>query len=176
MKSNQTFTRIVSFFCIAFLFVALPALITAQTPTLKHVFDIRAKIGQSINEGTDADGRLKVTIPITGGEVTGDLNAIILPGGADHQLVDTIRKTNTLRAVYDILTPDSTIIRVTNEGINLFAPNTYYFVTTPTFELLLPQPSSERTTPYDWLTERIFVCRPINFGNAEITLRVWQID
>lgn len=147
----------------------LPFLLEAQTPGLRHVVDIRAEIGASVSESADQEGCVRVTIPITGGSVTGDLNAVILPGGADHQLVDTIRRRNSLCAVYDIMTPDSTVIRVRNEGINLYGDGKYYFVTSPKFEC---DPASS----YAWLMDRIFVCRPVGFGNGEITLRVWEVE
>ena len=45
----------------------------AQTPTLTHVFDIRAEIGEAINGGMNPHG-VRVPIPITGGTVEGKVN------------------------------------------------------------------------------------------------------
>lgn len=135
----------------------------AQTPSLSHVFDIRAEIGPSYNDGE------YVVIPITGGEIVGDVNGIILSGGADRQKVDTTNKVARLCATYNILTTDSTMIHVVNEGINCFSEGDYYFVTSPQFEC----PGESR---HSWMNNRIFVCRPVDFAEKEITLRVWMVE
>ena len=144
----------------------LPA-IHAQEPTLNHVMYIRAEIGEPINEGYDADGLLKVTIPITGGTVTGKIAGTIVPGGADFQTVDTLAQVSRLHAVYDFVTGDSITVSVINDGINVFRDNDYYFCTAPRF-------SCDPDSQWAWLMNRIFVCRPVEFGNGYIVLRVWE--
>ncbi len=138
-----------------------------QTPELRHVFDIRAEIMDAYNLGQVPHGQ-RVIIPITGGDVTGEVNGKILPGGADYQLVDTVQKRTELKAIYTIMADDSTLINVVNEGINCYAPGEYYFTTTPKFEC-------DENSRYAWLNNRIFVCRPVSFEDGAIVLRVWEV-
>ena len=153
----------------ALLTVMLSALASfAQTPTLTHVFDIRAEIGEAINGGANPHG-VRVTIPITGGTVTGKVNGKIIPGGADYQLVNPEQHRSELQAIYTIMTNDSVAIHVCNEGINRFAPDDSYFMTSPTFEC-------DINSQYNWLNNRIFVCRPVAFAPSAITLRVWMAE
>ncbi|MDE6697776.1 MAG: DUF3237 family protein [Muribaculaceae bacterium] len=140
----------------------------AQTPILTHVFDIRAEIGQAINGGQNPHG-VRVTIPITGGEVTGKVNGKVIPGGADYQLVNPDQQRSELKAIYTIMTNDSVAIHVCNEGINWFAPDDSYFMTSPKFEC-------DINSPYNWLNNRIFICRPIGFEQNAITLRIWMAE
>ena len=146
--------------------LSLPAL--GETPTLTHVFDIRAEIGQAINGRQNPHG-VRVTIPITGGEVTGLVNGKVIPGGADYQLVNPDQQRSELRAIYTIMTNDSVAIHVCNEGINRFAPDDSYFMTSPKFEC-------DINSPYNWLNNRIFVCRPVGFEQNAITLRIWMAE
>ncbi len=140
----------------------------AQTPTLTHVFDIRAEIGEAINGGENPHG-VRVTIPITGGEVSGKINGKVLPGGADYQLVNPAQQRSELQAIYTIMTNDSVAIHVCNEGITRFAPGDSYFMTSPKFEC-------DIHSPYNWLNNRIFICRPVGFESNAITLRVWMAE
>lgn len=138
-----------------------------QTPELRHVFDIRAEVTAPFNLGQVPHGQ-RVVIPITGGDVTGEVNGKILPGGADYQLVDTVQKRTELKAIYTIMADDSTLINVVNEGINCYTPGEYYFMATPKFEC-------DQNSRYAWLNNRIFVCRPISFEDGAIVLRVWEV-
>lgn len=143
-------------------------LLHAQTPTLTHVFDIVAEIGEAINGGPCPHG-VRVTIPITGGSVTGKVNGKIIPGGADYQLLNPEQQRSELQAIYTIITEDSVAIHVCNEGINRFAPDDSYFMTSPKFEC-------DVNSSYNWLNNRIFVCRPVGFEKNAITLRVWMAE
>lgn len=138
-----------------------------QTPELRHVFDIRAEITAALNLGKVPYGE-RVVIPITGGEVTGVVNGKVLSGGADYQIVDTVQKRTELKAIYTIMADDSTLINVVNEGINCYSPGDYYFMTSPKFEC-------DQNSPYAWLNDRIFVCRPVSFEDGAIVLRVWEV-
>ncbi len=148
--------------------IAASLSISAQTPVMTHVFDIRAEIGAAINGGQNTHG-VSVTIPITGGDVTGKVNGKVLPGGADYQLVNPDQQRSELKAIYTIMTNDSVAIRVCNEGINRFAPDDSYFMTSPKFEC-------DINSPYNWLNNRIFICRPIGFEQNAITLRIWMAE
>lgn len=155
-----------SLFTIFLLLFGLPCL--CESPILTHVFDICAEIGNAIPGGNTPDG-VRVTIPITGGEVYGKVNGVIIPGGADYQTINTDQQISKLQAVYTILTSDSVAIHVINEGINKFAPEDSYFMTSPKF-------ACDINSQYNWLNSRIFICRPVNFSSSSITLRVWMAE
>lgn len=157
-------TNLISLFSALLLAFSL----SAQTPTLTHVFDIRAEIGEVINGGQNPHG-VRVTIPITGGEVTGKVNGKIIPGGADYQLVNPDQQRSELQAIYTIMTNDSVAIHVCNEGINRFASDDSYFMTSPKFEC-------DINSSYNWLNNRIFICRPVGFEQNAIILRVWMAE
>lgn len=157
-------TNLISLFSALLLAFSL----SAQTPTLTHVFDIRAEIGEAINGGQNPHG-VRVTIPITGGEVTGKVNGKIIPGGADYQLVNPDQQRSELQAIYTIMTNDSVAIHVCNEGINRFASDDSYFMTSPKFEC-------DINSSYNWLNNRIFICRPVGFEQNAIILRVWMAE
>jgi len=55
-------------------------------PTLEHVFDVRVELGPLEDHGLTRAGHRRV-IPIVGGSIRGGIEAEILPGGADWQLV-----------------------------------------------------------------------------------------
>lgn len=153
---------------ILFSLLASICTVSAQTPVLSHVFDIRAEIGEAINGGTNPHG-VRVTIPITGGTVTGRINGTIIPGGADYQMVNPDQHRSELKAIYTIMTNDSVAIHVCNEGINRFASEDSYFMTSPKFEC-------DKDSQYDWLNNRVFICRPVGFEPSAITLRVWVAE
>lgn len=139
-----------------------------QSPVLRHVMDIRAEISGAYNGGKAPHGE-RVVIPITGGEVTGDVKGKIIPGGVDYQLVDGGRARGELCAIYSIMTEDSTLINVRNEGINCWGEGNQYFMTSPRFECNVD-------SKYGWLNDRIFVCRPVGFEPGAIVLRVWAVE
>lgn len=143
-------------------------ILKAESLSLREVFDIHAKCGQGIVVG-DVPGGKRVMIPITRGEVKGEVNAKIIPGGADYQMVDTVRGRVEYRAIYTLLTEDSTYINVTNVGVSSNVGGKNYFVTSPKFEV-------DVATPYGWLNDRIFVCRPVKFERDGIVLRVWVVE
>lgn len=153
---------------LAFLLM-LPAVCAASdpTPSLRHVFDIHAKCAEAFTVGDTPQGK-RVIIPITGGEVSGDVKGTIRSGGADYQLVDTVSGRTSLEAIYSFRTDDGAWIKVCNKGIIRPDDKNYYFMTAPTFE-------APQGTRYEWLNDRIFVCRPVGFTDG-ITLRVWVVE
>lgn len=136
--------------------------------TTRHVFDIHAECGGVRDAGTVPGGK-RVMIPITGGKVEGELNACILPGGADYQMVDTVSGRVEFDAIYTIQTDDSKLINVRNRGVSVNDSGGYYFTTSPTFEA--PVEST-----YNWLNNRIFICKPVGFGDGVVHLRVWVVE
>ncbi|UOR02766.1 DUF3237 domain-containing protein [Leucobacter allii] len=59
---------------------------TLPVPSLAHVFDVEVALGALEDHGATRAGHRRV-IPIVGGRITGALEAEILPGGADWQIV-----------------------------------------------------------------------------------------
>lgn len=59
---------------------------TPPTPGLEPAFEVEAHLGQLEDHGATRAGHRRV-VPITGGHVRGLVDAQILPGGADWQLV-----------------------------------------------------------------------------------------
>lgn len=56
------------------------------TPTLEAAFDVAVDLGALEEHGATSAGHRRV-VPILGGRITGVVDAEILPGGADWQLV-----------------------------------------------------------------------------------------
>ncbi len=128
----------------------------------KHVFDVLVKVDPPIEVGTVSSGERRI-IPITGGTFEGEnFKGRILPGGADYQIVRRDHVTEVV-AHYSLQTDDGTNIYVINRGyrhgpeeiINKLIKGepvpegSYYFKTTPTFEV-----SDER---YSFLNSNIFI-------------------
>lgn len=156
--------------CLILLFICIcnTVVTNASEPKLRHVFDINAICSKPLDLGRTPVGK-RIVIPITGGSVSGDVTADILPGGADYQSIDTTTGRTGFDAIYSLKTTDGVIINVRNIGVSTNGNRGDYFTTTPTFEA--PVESA-----YDWLNNRIFICRPIGFGNNEVRLRVWIVE
>jgi hypothetical protein len=133
-----------------------------MTPELRHVCDIEADVAPARDLGATPHGRRRI-VPILGGTVRGPrLEAEILPGGADWQLVrgDGVVE---LVARYAIRTVDGVEIAVVNRGLRRAAPEVMermargeavdpalvYCRTTPVFEA--------PTGAYDWLNRSVFL-------------------
>ena len=58
----------------------------APVPGLEPAFDVAPALGPLEDHGTTRVGHRRV-VPITGGRVTGLIDAVILPGGADWQVI-----------------------------------------------------------------------------------------
>ncbi len=135
---------------------------TMQPPRLEFAFEARVSVAPRIEAGLVQAG-LRRIIPITGGVVEGPrLNGIVIPGGADWQIVSRDGVTD-LTARYTIEARDGTLIGVVNRGLRHTTPETQsrldagetvdpslvYFRTTPVFEA--PEGS------HHWLTRHIFL-------------------
>jgi hypothetical protein len=133
-----------------------------SAPDLKHVCDIAVDVGPIRDLGATPLGRRRI-IAILGGTVTGPrLEAAIVPGGADWQIVRADGVVE-LEARYSVRTPDGVEIAIVNRGLRRAAPDIMerlsrgepvdpalvYFRTVPTFEA----PSG----PYDWLNRSVFL-------------------
>lgn len=146
--------------------LALGQILMAAEPQLevRPVFDIYATCGNALTLGRLPIGK-RVMIPIVGGHTEGEVNAMVLPGGADYQIVDTVSGRVSYEAVYTLCTSDSCLINVRNIGVS----NDGYFVTSPTFEAPLD-------SKYGWLNNRVFVCKPVGFSSSTAHFRVWVVD
>ncbi|MFZ3358249.1 MAG: DUF3237 domain-containing protein [Xanthobacteraceae bacterium] len=135
----------------------------AAAPRLDFIFGADVTVGPAQDLGVFNKGRRRV-VPITGGEFSGPhLRGIVLPGGADWQIVrnDGVAE---LEARYTLRTDDGASIYVHNHALRhgpaavmeaLAAgrevePGSYYFRGATFFET-----SAER---YAWLNKHIIVC------------------
>jgi hypothetical protein len=148
--------------------------------TLEPAFDITVTIGPAQEVGETAQGRRRI-IPITGGRFEGpNLSGIVVPGGADWQLVrpDGVAE---IEARYTLQTHDGVLIYITNTGLRHGPPEVmrrlasgepvkpaeYYFRTVPIFEL-------KTGTPYDWLTRALFVATGSRYPDR-VVISVWRV-
>ena len=130
--------------------------------TLIPTFDAKIEVGAVQEVGVTAKGIRKM-IPILGGTFRGpEMEGVILPGGADWQLVrpDGVAE---IEAHYTMKTNDGVTIYIINKGYRHgppdimeklaqgmdVLPDQYYFRSSPTFEV--------EQGKYDWLTKSIFV-------------------
>ena len=131
-------------------------------PKLTFAFELRAQVGAPVEIGEVPHGRRRI-VPILGGTVKGpQLNATVLPGGADWQLIqpDGFSELDTR---YTLETDKGQRVYVQNAGIRHAAPDVMrkllageivdpklvYFRTVPTFETQAPH--------LQWLTRAIFI-------------------
>ncbi len=146
----------------------------SDSPQLEYVMQLRVTLGKTYTVGETAHGR-RVVIPITGGTFEGpDLQGTILNGGADYQLVSLDGSRTELEAIYSIQTHDGTYIHVRNRGMisngqDRQGQTSSYFMTAPQFE-------APADSPYAWLNNALFICRPASVQDFEgIVLNVWMV-
>ncbi|MED3690741.1 DUF3237 domain-containing protein [Peribacillus butanolivorans] len=129
---------------------------------VKHIFTANIQVDDPIEVGNVGTGIRRV-IPITGGTFSGpEIKGIVLPGGADYQMIRYDGMTEAL-AHYTIQTEEGVLIYVVNKGYR-HGPKeiiermiqgeevpigSYYFKTSPLFET-----GSEE---YAFLNRNIFV-------------------
>ena len=142
-------------------------------PRLERLCRATVEIGEPIVVGDTPLGRRRI-IPIIGGRVEGPrLEGVVLPGGADWQIVRGDGGA-TLEARYTVRTADGALIYVRNVGWRRGPPDvlarlgrgepvdpaTYYFRTTPRFETGAPR--------YAWLNDLIAVGSAVRRPEAVI--------
>jgi hypothetical protein len=121
-------------------------------PALLHVLHLEITVGDGVDVGVTAAGVRRV-VPITGGRVSGPaFTGLVLPGGADEQLVRTPTETSVL-ARYLLESDQGEVVLVRNVGIRTGSaedlerlrrdepvdPTRIYFRSTPTFETAAPR-------------------------------------
>lgn len=133
-------------------------------PELEYVMELRIRLDSAFLVGQTAQGNRSV-IPIAGGTFEGPhIKGEVLRGGADYQLQNMDKGRTDLEAIYCIRTDDGISIHVRNTG--LIARN--YFYCTPKFEAPLD-------SKYAWLNNAIYVCKPSEFLDNGIVLKVWKV-
>src|SRR5581483_987600 len=127
----------------------------------KFVFSITALVGRVTSAGETGAGERRI-IPVSGGEVRGEVNGKVLPFGADFQIVRGSGLIE-LEAKYAFEADDGAVIYVENRGLRFgpaellqrlargeaVDPALIYFRTVPRFET-----GSEK---YRWLMQNLFV-------------------
>ena len=151
-----------------------------QPPRLTLALTLRIQVGSPAEIGEVPRGRRRV-IPITGGSFTGpNLRGVVLPGGADWQIVRQDGFAE-LDARYTLQTESGALIYVQNLGIRHAAPDIMkklvagdavdpalvYFKTAPTFETAAPD--------LQWLTRSVFIATGERYP-TEVVLSVWRVE
>jgi len=145
----------------------------------EYVGQVDVAVGPPQLVGAGPTGERRV-IPITGGIVSGPrLSGVILPGGADVQLIrgDGVAE---IEARYTLSLEDGALVYVVNRGLRTAAPEDMakllrgepvppervYFRTAPVFETAAPQ--------HAWLMRQVF----LGFGERQpsaVRIRVFAV-
>jgi hypothetical protein len=151
-----------------------------MTPALSHVADFHVEVGVPIAIGETGQG-LRRIVPITGGRIAGPrLNGVILPAGADFQIIGPDGYTN-LEARYAARLDDGALIYIVNTGIRFGPPAVMdritrgepvdpaevYFRSTPSFETASPA--------HRWLTRPLFIATGARHPDR-VELRVIEVE
>lgn len=126
------------------LFEALPQ------PALEPAFDVTVDVGPPVDLGVTSAGHRRI-VPILGGRITGSLEAEILPGGVDRQIIredGTFGIDATYAAVTDagplllhargVRTGPPDVLARLGRGESV-PPTEYYFRTVVEFESSAPE-------------------------------------
>ena len=93
---------------------------TAPVPRLEPAFDVTATLGPLEDHGVTRAGHRRV-VPITGGQVSGLVDAEILPGGADWQLIRPDGATE-IDTRYSARTPACEYVHFRTSGVRSGPP------------------------------------------------------
>ncbi|QNA93642.1 MULTISPECIES: DUF3237 domain-containing protein [unclassified Microbacterium] len=119
-------------------------------PTLEAAFDVTVRLGPLEDHGATSAGHRRV-VPILGGRITGIVEAEILPGGADWQLVRS-NGTIEIDGRYSARTASGDLLLLHARGVRTGSPEVlerlgrgedvdptaYYFRTTVAIETAAP--------------------------------------
>jgi hypothetical protein len=150
-----------------------------SAPALSFVADIRVDVGQPVTIGETGAG-LRRVIPIFGGMVEGPrLNARVVPGGADFQILraDGVME---LEAKYVLEATNGALIYVVNRGLRHgpadaveklmrgepVDPKLIYFRAAPAFETAAPE--------FKWMMQSLFVCTGTRLP-TQVLLSLYEI-
>jgi uncharacterized protein DUF3237 len=152
---------------------------SSDDPTLDFAFELVASLDAPLQLGDTGIGQRRI-IGVTGGTIKGPmLNGVVLPGGADWQIVRADGVTE-ISARYTLQSDDGALIYVDAPGIReatpaviarinageIVDPSEYYFRTTPRLET-----SSEK---YAWMNRRLFVCKGVRLPDG-VEIRYYVI-
>ena len=154
--------------------------VAPPAPALVFAFELRALVAEPTEIGQVPHGRRRI-VPILGGTVRGPmLNAKVLPGGADWQLIqpDGFSELDTR---YTLETEQGQRVYVQNAGIRHAAPDVMqkllagqivdpklvYFRTVPKFETAAPE--------LQWLARSVFVGLGERFP-TEVVVRFYRLE
>jgi hypothetical protein len=133
------------------------------SPRLDFMLTARVSVGAPLELGDICKGSRRI-VPITGGTFSGpDLRGIVLPGGADWQIIRSDGVAE-LEARYALQCDDGALIYVRNAALRHGPPeimaalaagravdaDSYYFRGATFFETAAPH--------YAWLTRHVVVC------------------
>lgn len=120
-----------------------------------EVFRENVSLGNSIGIGQSKYGNRNI-IPITGGTVSGGINGVVVPGGADYQLIGA---QTVLDARYMLETDDGEYILVRNCGA---------------FGALIPQFETRKAGPYNYLNEGDYLSSDPNVGGGGVSITFYE--
>ena len=159
----------------------LPAgLAASEDPTLEFAFELDAGLDPPQQLGHTGIGERRI-INITGGTMKGPmLNGIVLPGGADWQVIRPDGITD-IDARYTLQADDGALIYVSAPGIReakpeviarisageIVDPSEYYFRTAPRLET-----SAQK---YQWMNRRLFICKGIRLPSG-VNIRFFVVS
>lgn len=153
---------------------------TPDAPKLTFAFELRAQVGPPAELGQVPHGRRRI-VPILGGTVRGpQLNAKVVPGGADWQLIQADGFTE-LDTRYTLETEQGQLVYVQNAGIRTAPPDVMqkllagqtvdpklvYFRTVPKFETSAPE--------LQWIARSVFVGIGERFP-TEVVVRFYRLE
>ena len=152
----------------------------SQAPPLVHVFDLSVLVGVPREIGETGTGQRRV-IDILGGEVSGPaIRGLIVPGGADYQMIRPGGLTE-LHARYSLELDDGATIYVENDGLRFgpaealerlrrglpVDPALIYFRSRPRFETAAPHLA--------WMATHLFVATGMRRPDR-VELSVFRVD
>lgn len=147
--------------------------VSGQPPGLRLAWQAVVDIAPRQALGTSPKGE-RFIVPITGGWFEGGidghvLRGIIVPGGADRQLVrlDGVRE---LDALYEMQTEDGAVITVRNQVLIDEATGGERYAMS---QLKVHAPAGA----YGWLNRRVFVgtLNPLRPEREAVLVRAWQL-
>jgi hypothetical protein len=152
---------------------------THAPPSLAFAFEVRAEVGKAVEVGLTPRGHRRI-VPILGGVVEGPgIKGVVLPGGADWQLVRSDGVAE-IQARYTLDLEGLGLVYVVNSGIRRADPavmarlnagetvdeSEYYFRTVPQFETAAPGAQ--------WLMQSIFVATGKR-NPTSVEIRFWRV-
>lgn len=119
------------------------------------VFTENVTLGSSLSVGASKRGTRNI-IPITGGTVSGRFNGVVIPGGADYQLLGG---STVLDARYTLKSNDGEYVLVRNCG---------------PFGALIPLFEARKNGPYAFLNENRYLSSDPGVGGGGVSITFYE--